>query len=181
MNKFKNYTGQRFDRLIALTVDEVRRGHTFWKFECVCGNIVSRAIRSVLTNKYNACPSCRKGNGSHAWKGYKNFPKDVFNTIRHSARAKDLPFEVDIQYLWNLFEQQNGQCALTGWPIEFNKSYRTKTQKTASLDRIDSRLGYVKGNLQWVHRDVNKLKKNMKNEIFISVCKAVAERLTSES
>jgi len=176
VNKLKDYTGQVFDRLTALEHEGQRNNHTFWKLQCKCGEVVSRAIQSVKTNKYNACPNCRKGSGSHAWKGFQKIPKDVFNTIRHGAKAKDLPFEVSIEYLWKLYESQHGKCALTGWPIDFNASYKDKCSKTASLDRIDSSRGYVKGNLQWVHRDVNKLKKNIPNNTFISICQAVAKK-----
>ena len=31
---------------------------------------------------------------------------------------------------------------------------------TASLDRIDSTKGYVRGNIQWVHKDINWFKRD---------------------
>ena len=45
---------------------------------------------------------------------------------------------------------------------------------TASLDRIDSKKGYIKGNLQWVHKDLNIMKNSYPNQYFIEMCKKVA-------
>jgi hypothetical protein len=50
---------------------------------------------------------------------------------------------------------------------------------TASLDRIDSSLGYVWGNVQWVHSVINDLKSNMAQEEFISWCQKVAAKNVS--
>jgi len=46
--------------------------------------------------------------------------------------------------------------------------------RTASLDRIDSSKGYVKGNLQWVHKDINMMKNHYNQKYFIEICKKVA-------
>ena len=53
-------------------------------------------------------------------------------------------------------------------------------QGTASLDRIDSSKGYVKGNVQWVHKDINKMKTDFEQSIFIKLCKSVADCLAKE-
>ena len=45
---------------------------------------------------------------------------------------------------------------------------------TASVDRIDSTKGYLKGNVQWVHKSINQMKSNRTDEEFIALCKAVA-------
>ena len=45
---------------------------------------------------------------------------------------------------------------------------------TASLDRIDSSRGYTLDNIQWVHKDLNKMKTNYPNDYFIKMCKYVA-------
>lgn len=174
-NNRKDWSGQRFDRVTALEFEDIRGGHTYWKFQCDCGTIISRAIQAVKTNKYNACPDCRTGPGSHAWSGYGEISLDYFNHVCHSAKAKNLKFDLDIEYIWSLFLRQNRKCALTGWDIGFHKKYREKHLKTASLDRIDSSLGYIKGNVQWVHRKVNWIKSNVPDEDFINLCNLVAK------
>ena len=44
---------------------------------------------------------------------------------------------------------------------------------TASLDRIDSSKGYIKGNVQWVHKEFNKMKLDLLDKEFIDICKLV--------
>jgi hypothetical protein len=66
-----------------------------------------------------------------------------------------------------LFEKQECQCALSRLPLTMNVD--------ASLDRIDSSQGYVGGNLQWVHQDINTMKWDLTQERFIQLCKMVAE------
>ena len=48
--------------------------------------------------------------------------------------------------------------------------------KNASLDRIDSTVGYIEGNVHWVLWDINRMKWNIPHEEFIKLCSLVAER-----
>ena len=45
---------------------------------------------------------------------------------------------------------------------------------TASLDRIDSSKGYILGNIQLVHRDVNRIKSDFEQDYFIKICKLIS-------
>ena len=45
---------------------------------------------------------------------------------------------------------------------------------TASVDRIDSSGGYVESNVQWVHKDVNKMKMDIPQNQFIEYCKIIS-------
>lgn len=65
------------------------------------------------------------------------------------------------------------RCALSGRPIVYKVRPRDSTA-TASLDRIDSTKGYVKGNVQWVHKDINRMKQDIDDETFIALCNEVA-------
>ncbi len=96
--------------------------------------------------------------------------------MKAGARRRGLAVEVDLAYLSALLEGQSFTCALSGvsiWAAKTEKQYR---HQTASLDRIDSSLGYVRGNLQWVHKDVNQMKMDLNQEYFIRMCKMIAER-----
>jgi archaellum component FlaC len=46
---------------------------------------------------------------------------------------------------------------------------------TASLDRVDSAKGYIKGNVQWVHKDINMMKQQYSQEYFIQMCRLTTE------
>ena len=58
--------------------------------------------------------------------------------------------------------------AITGWDIEF-------ATPTASLDRIDSFGIYVPINLQWVHKEINRMKGQLSEIQLIEICKAIIE------
>lgn len=75
-----------------------------------------------------------------------------------------------IQEAWDLYEKQQGLCALTGWILSLSNPL------TASLDRIDSSGAYEIANVQWVHKDVNKAKNVFSQDYFIEMCTAVSVR-----
>lgn len=65
-------------------------------------------------------------------------------------------------------------CSLSGLPITY-KIYSRQTGTTASLDRIDSSKGYTKENVRWIHKDLNRIKSDYSDEMFIKYCNAVCE------
>ena len=62
-------------------------------------------------------------------------------------------------------------CALSGVKLIMPTS---KNKATASLDRIDSTKDYTLDNVQWVHKDINRMKNVYTQEYFIEMCKRVA-------
>ncbi|MGW4243051.1 hypothetical protein [Nocardia sp. NPDC004722] len=73
----------------------------------------------------------------------------------------------DLLAAWH---SQRGLCAYTRWQLTFG--YKSET--TASLDRIDSSVGYAPNNIQWVHKSVNRMKSDFGEAEFISICQAVS-------
>lgn len=69
--------------------------------------------------------------------------------LRRVMKRKTKSFDLDLPYVMELWEKQGGRCALSGIPM---KQIGETTDKNflASLDRIDSSKGYLKGNVQFV-------------------------------
>lgn len=88
-----------------------------------------------------------------------------------SARLRGLTVGVSAAEAYALFVVQDKTCALSGVPLGFRD--RGLRQHTASFDRIDSSLGYVDGNVQWVHKDINMMKNNTPQDRFIDLCRKV--------
>lgn len=63
------------------------------------------------------------------------------------------------------------KCKISGLSLEFGKAKHGTT--TASLDRIDSSKGYIEGNVQWLHKDVNRSKFTKSDEEFIELCRII--------
>jgi len=61
--------------------------------------------------------------------------------------------------------------------LEFSRTAKDYDEGrwTASLDRIDNNKGYIKGNVQWVLKDINKMKNIHTQDYFIELCKLVWE------
>ena len=94
------------------------------------------------------------------------------------AEARDLPFEISNQDAWDQFLKQNSKCALTGLALSMNDGRNPVTDsiiRNASLDRIDSSKGYTRDNIQWVHKDINKMKMDFPEDRFRELCRLVSE------
>ncbi len=83
---------------------------------------------------------------------------------------------VTVEDLERLWDKQDGKCALTGWQMTM-KLGSGNIQTNASVDRIDSGIGYVANNVQLVCRSANVAKSNLSQEDFVKLCTAVAEKL----
>lgn len=94
-------------------------------------------------------------------------PQSYLNeVIRHAKPRKvrgQLEVSIDLAYMESIYIKQRGRCAYTNAPIKF-------TDNTASLDRIDNDKGYIEGNVQWVHKDVNMMKRHYSDEYFVKIC-----------
>lgn len=75
----------------------------------------------------------------------------------------------ELEEIWN---NQNGKCALTGWDMTMILG-KGNINTNASIDRINSDIGYTKGNIQFVCRIVNVLKSNLTEDGLYEICKAI--------
>lgn len=170
--------GKKFGKLTVVSKAESLK-EARWICKCECGKEHEASGSHLRRGNITHC-GCKKPNGPlHAqWKGVGEISGDFwYNHVVRSANGSKLnnrerkPKEltIDIQYGWNLFVKQNGKCALSKIDLSFNKK-----NYTASLDRIDSSKGYIEGNVQWVHKDINIMKNKFNNNYFITMCKLVA-------
>lgn len=146
-----------------------------YKVQCqLCRKSTSIKKASILIKqRVKQCKECGfKNRFQHNKKDVGELSLGFYNRIKRDALSRNLVFGVTQEFLWSLFQRQLGECALTGKTIEFSSSYNSK-DRTASLDRIDSSKGYVEGNVQWVHRDINQMKWNFSQEDFLQRCAEV--------
>jgi hypothetical protein len=111
----------------------------------------------------------RKMRGHVGWKGHGEISKTQFGNIRNNALKRNLPFEITIENIWEIYLTQNGKCALTGRDIGFIHHRKGN----ASLDRKDATIGYVYSNVWWVHKDVNLAKQSLSIDDFLQLCEEV--------
>lgn len=138
----------------------------------ICREVASR--NKYLRTKF-ALEKQSKNHG-HNWRGYEDISGAYFRSVELKADKRDLPFDITIEEIWQLYLDQNRRCALSGKPLIFStRKNKSGIKQTASLDRIDSSLGYVPGNIQWVHKKFQFMKTDMQNDDFIYWCEKVAK------
>lgn len=140
--------------------------------KCDCGNIRLVSCYTLIRGTSTQCLECGnslKKDKNPAWKGYGNVSGKAISKLIRDAKLREIEFNLTLEYLDTLLKNQKMKCALTG--IELTTDYKNLT---ASLDRISSDKGYIIGNVQWVHKDINMMKKHYDEEYFIKMCKLVA-------
>ena len=100
--------------------------------------------------------------------------------LRSKARnkIKNYGCDITVEYLQELWSEQRGICPFTKWqlilPSGTHKSWEINSPFNASLDRIDSSKGYIKGNVRFISVMANYAKNIFTDEQLIEFCKAVA-------
>lgn len=166
-------TNRVFGRLDVLGLSEIsRNGHSRWHVRCSCGVEKTVLGNHLIGGKTRSCGCLMRETGPRNFKGIGLLPKSYFTSIKRGAYGgkgrKEIPFEITIEEMWYLFEEQKGLCALSKLPINFRA-------RTASLDRIDSSKGYSYQNCQWLHKDVNMMKRHYTEEYFIDLCRKIRD------
>ena len=156
-------------------------------YECP---LCKRIYTGILNNhqmKVKQCLQCsndaRIGRALTRTDKIGDLSQGFYSRIKNCAVYRNHDFKVSKKYLWDIFVFQDKKCALSGIDIHMDPLHRSKTptkstytdyrRTTASLDRIDSSKGYLKGNVQWVHKLVNVMKSNMCDDDFIYLCRKV--------
>lgn len=146
-----------------------------WHCQCKCG--VEKWIRTSHLNG-GLTRSCSKCSNIYRRLGkVGNLPLTDINRYKYGAKIRKYEWSLTNNYLWELYQKQDGKCSLSGVDLSFSESgigkKGAKDVSTASLDRIDSTKGYTAGNVQWIHKDINKMKNNQPQESFLEWCKLI--------
>jgi hypothetical protein len=150
----------------------------FWLCKCDCGTEKEININNLKSKETVSCGCHRKVN---SFKGFGNLSATHWNHIKTQAEQRGFEFNITIEYAWNLFLKQKERCSMSGIKIYISRNIANKKlQKTASLDRIDSKKGYIEGNVQWIHKTINKMKNNILEEDFINFCRIICNHRESE-
>lgn len=168
-------------------IEEVRqKGRLMYLVQCDCGTQEVKRKDHVNKQRTTSCKSCS------AKRTAKQYPPPINRTgceglsgthylaIKFGALRRNIPFSLSAKFLWKLYNQQNGLCALTGIPIVLTNKIKNQNVDwdiiTASLDRKDNALGYYEENVWWVHKEVNRLKNNYSLEELLYWSKLLLDK-----
>lgn len=146
---------------------------------CKCGNLCLRYKGALTRGKVTTCGCGRMstaiGHKSPNWSGSGHVSGTYFARVKRNAQYRGLEFDISAEYMDGIFTAQGGICALTGVSLKtWAGGGGVVHGQTASLDRIESDKGYIKGNIQWVHKKINAMKMDLSQKDFIELCTLVA-------
>lgn len=181
--KGEDCTGKQFGQWTVLKRVPAKTKRPRWQVQCTCSVVDVKCAYSLIFNTSTKCRKCqgasKKGDLSPKWVGVGEISGRMMSRLRGSAKrlGRTLPMEVDAAYLNSIWLEQARRCKYSGLPLTMGVD--------ASLDRIDSTLGYVKGNVQWVHKTVNYMKWDTSEEEFLfmvtNIYKHVIKNLMTEA
>ena len=152
-------------------------GSMYYKVQCDCGKSTRLISASEFLNpcKAQMCMKCaakKRGLENHLQSSYEELYRFKYNKLQRNAQSRNIEFSLSKEYLWNLYISQNKKCAITGDDLpELDK---------ASLDRINSNLGYVEGNVQWVTKQANLSKHIMTMQELYDFCEKVLKHANQQ-
>lgn len=144
-----------------------------WTCQCKCGKTVVVLEQNLRRGLSQSCGCLSK---DIQFTGLEEISGTYWSRLKHDASKRKLEFKITLEEVWHLFLKQERKCALSGVDIKFADNTQQYWSKgtSASLDRIDSSKGYTLNNVQWVHKDINRMKQNFPEERFFELCQTVA-------
>lgn len=146
-------------------------------------NATQSSIRHNRRHICNACNTERQRKHDVALSDNKKLIKCLrfrFLGARDRAFKKQIPFNVELEDLINLWNKQRGLCALSGIKMTFElKMGRTSTN--VSIDKINKDLGYTKDNIQLVCMACNQMKSDLSETEMYQFCKNVVEHYENKN
>lgn len=160
-----------------------------------CSHCADTDVTNFYASHKSSCKKCTTAAATaryHAFNSqeltdYKNNQRrwQEDNILRYrwtSARARairgKLEFTITEQDVNQLWEQQEGLCYYSGLPMErTNRGAGCPATQAVSIDRIDSSLGYIAGNIVLCCSSVNIMKNNLSIDQFKFLIEALHQHL----
>lgn len=128
------------------------------------------------------CKKCKNEYSANLTLIARKSPKDFIRTrfAGYRARAKEqgLDFNITPEYLYLMWEIQNGLCHYTNVPMSFEYT-KVKLNAphllTPSLDKLFPKKGYIIGNVVWCSYQINRMKNEFDFDMFIDTCRIISE------
>ncbi len=97
----------------------------------------------------------------------------LMRQAKNRALKNNLLYDLDIKFLLELWNKQNGKCILTGIDFILERSEIYNSEPFApSIDKINPKLGYTKDNVRLVCVAINYALNEFGEDIFKQICKA---------
>jgi hypothetical protein len=137
------------------------------------------------TPKYNSwCKKCRLEKIKVTYKEGNQYIESVLvrrtktersylSYLLNKSKQRNKENNLDLDYLYNIYLDQKGLCNLT----KVEMTHLCNDLNSISIDRIDSKQGYIKGNIQLVTKTVNIMKWDLDLNTLVDTCKRIIDNV----
>jgi len=108
----------------------------------------------------------------------QNFLTRSFGQLKHARMKKEkskVGWEITLEDVLELWDKQEGRCALTGLFMTYHKDGRGRRDLNVSIDRIDPDIDYLVTNIQLVCLRANTMKHTLKEDELYWWAKNIVE------
>lgn len=106
-----------------------------------------------------------------------------FRELLKRCKARSRELDITLEYLKEVWDAQGGICPYLKQPLVLpqtdNSHDRSNPNLIASIDRIDSSKGYVKGNIQFISMTLNFAKNKYDEEVLLNLIALIKDPSTS--
>lgn len=98
--------------------------------------------------------------------------KMLYFAAKARAKSKELDFDLTVESLKELWDSQEGKCAISSIPMTYIMT-EGRQHFNVSIDKINPNLGYTQNNIQLVCSAVNTMKYVLTMEELYMFCEAI--------
>jgi len=138
----------------------------------ICLTCQRELSEEEYTGKRNVCKRCTSFQRNRT----RSSSPEAYLTIvcaKLKSARKNMEWELDMEHIKSLWQQQLGRCALSGVFMTWHAG-EGKQDLNVSIDRKDPNKGYIIGNIQLVAQRVNTMKHTLGDSEFYWWCKNIA-------
>jgi len=118
---------------------------------------------------------CRNKHKLKYYRSISGICSRSLNHCKHRVIKYNLDFNIDLNYLKSIFPKDR-KCPILGYEMKPSQGIMGGNKYSPTLDRINPKLGYVKGNVEWVCMLANKMMSNANKKDLIRFSKWINRR-----
>lgn len=151
------------DQFYHKTYTSKTTGEKYKRYRPECIGCSKQKFNSYIEENHDLVYSKKKENH----KIHKNNIRfHVQNKIATWRKASIILSDLTVDYLVQLYEQQDGYCYYSNEKMIFGWVDGKVHHNSLSLDKLDPNRGYIQGNVVWCSYLVNTMKQNMSESQF---------------
>ena len=185
MSKLIDLTNKKFGRFLVVKRDnEKPKGHnssTYWICKCDCGNIKSVIGSNLINKRSKSCGCLQKEIMKEVGKRHK-YPdalackREIYANYKKRAEKLKISFDISFDNFISLTQKRCFYCQ----SLSSNKIQNKRNGDYFiynGIDRVNSKNGYIKGNMVPCCSICNRAKNNLSLEEFINWVQRLSSNL----